>query len=372
MTWLERKTRELCVTLAPANFPWRGFLATLALGVTGALLFDGWGIPLPWMLGSMTIVTLGAVLRLPLVAPAVVRSPMTAIIGVMLGGGFTPDLLGNAAAWGVTLAGLMAYTVMAAALCLWYLVNVAGYERKTAFFSAMPGGLVEMIELGTAKGADIRIVALTHGARVLVIVFTMPILIQFLDSSAGADIQQAARPGLAETSVLAFVELIIAAIAGVWVGERLRLPARHLLGPMLVSGLVHLSGIARFTPAAEIVQAAQLVIGTILGARFVGTAPALIGRTLAVAIGMVAILVSTTIAMAVCVSLFVDQSIIVLILAYTPGGLPEMSLLAIALGADVAFVATHHLFRLLAVMLGAGQVYRLFSARSRAVETPAE
>lgn len=372
MTWLERKARLAAETLSPRTFPWRGFLGTIGLGAVGGALFSYWAIPLPWMLGSMAIVTIGALMRLPLVAPSSIRPPMTAIIGVMLGGGFVPEVITGASGWAVTLLGLMIYTVVAAALCVWYLTRVAGYARDTAFFSAMPGGLVEMIELSTDKGADVRIVALTHGARILLIVFTIPLLVQWLDGDAMGQVTRVARAGLAETSALALLELGAAAIAGVWIGERLRLPARHLLGPLLVSAAVHLSGAARFAPPAELVQAAQLVIGTILGARFVGTAPALIGRVLLVSTGMTAILVTTTLASALLISTVSPQDFVTLVLAFTPGGLPEMSLLALALGADVAFVATHHLARVLAVMTGAGPVFAWLDSRQRPADTPAE
>jgi hypothetical protein len=40
-----------------------------------------------------------------------------------------------------------------------------------------------------------------------------------------------------------------------------------------------------------------------------------------------------------------------LLLAFIPGGLPEMSLIALGLGADPAFVVTHHATRVFLVVL---------------------
>ncbi|MFT3953112.1 MAG: AbrB family transcriptional regulator [Piscinibacter sp.] len=42
-----------------------------------------------------------------------------------------------------------------------------------------------------------------------------------------------------------------------------------------------------------------------------------------------------------------------LILAYSPGGLAEMSLIAVSLHAEVAFVAAHHIVRVFLVMISA-------------------
>jgi hypothetical protein len=49
-----------------------------------------------------------------------------------------------------------------------------------------------------------------------------------------------------------------------------------------------------------------------------------------------------------------------LILAFAPGGLAEMTLVSLALGIDTAFVSTHHLFRMLILVLGAPFALRLF------------
>ena len=58
------------------------------------------------------------------------------------------------------------------------------------------------------------------------------------------------------------------------------------------------------------------------------------------------------------------------VLAYAPGGLAEMSLVALALGADVAYVAVHHIFRIMFVILGAPLVVRRLPA-ARAGKTRA-
>lgn len=75
---LRKKDRARLLQANPGLMQWRlwgKFAATLALAIAGAVLFDWLSLPLPWMLGSMTFVTLGAVLRLRLFAPAGIRPP---------------------------------------------------------------------------------------------------------------------------------------------------------------------------------------------------------------------------------------------------------------------------------------------------------
>jgi len=66
------------------------------------------------------------------------------------------------------------------------------------------------------------------------------------------------------------------------------------------------------------------------------------------------------IAVACCAALhaMTGLSIPALVLAYAPGGLAEMSLVALALSIDIAFVATHHAFRLFIVLLLVPPIFR--------------
>ncbi len=48
-----------------------------------------------------------------------------------------------------------------------------------------------------------------------------------------------------------------------------------------------------------------------------------------------------------------------LTLAFSPGGLAEMSLIAIAIGADAAFVATHHVVRIFMIVVIAPLAFKL-------------
>ncbi|HSK41850.1 MAG TPA: AbrB family transcriptional regulator, partial [Arenibaculum sp.] len=57
-----------------------------------------------------------------------------------------------------------------------------------------------------------------------------------------------------------------------------------------------------------------------------------------------------------------------LILAYAPGGLAEMSLIALSLDLDTAFVSTHHMVRIILIVVLAPAAFRLIHRRFR---TPA-
>ncbi len=75
---------------------------------------------------------------------------------------------------------------------------------------------------------------------------------------------------------------------------------------------------------------------------------------------MTLILLGTTVGFAVLVNRFTGLGIRDLILAYSPGGLAEMSLVALALGGDAAFVSTHHIIRIILIVIFAPLLYKLF------------
>ena len=54
-----------------------------------------------------------------------------------------------------------------------------------------------------------------------------------------------------------------------------------------------------------------------------------------------------------------DLPFAALLLAFVPGGIAEMGLVALALGQDVAFVSTHHVARVVLVIMLAPLAFRL-------------
>jgi membrane AbrB-like protein len=143
------------------------------------------------------------------------------------------------------------------------------------------------------------------------------------------------------------------------IARSIRLPAAALVGPMLFSAGVHLAGWTAAKPPVELVALAQVVVGTAVGCRFSGVRAALIVRTMIAAAGGTVVLILATLAFALAIGQATGLSREALVLAFAPGGLAEMSLIAVAIGADTAFVATHHIIRVFLIVVAAPQAYRM-------------
>ncbi len=219
----------------------RTTLLALAIGIVGGWLAFQTRLPLAWMIGAMAATTAAAALGAPIAMPGFFRQIMVAVLGIMLGSGFSPDMLEHLGDWGVSLSTLVLYGVTAGGAGFVYFRRVWGYDRVTAYFAAMPGGLAEMVLVGTQMGGDARIISLTHAARVMLVVLALPFAFRLLiDYDPGAS--PAIGLPLAEVASADLAILTVCAAAGYVLARACRLPAAALVGPMILSAAVHLAG----------------------------------------------------------------------------------------------------------------------------------
>ncbi len=328
----------------------RTTLVALAIGSLGGWFATLAGLPLGWMIGAMIATTAAAALGAPIAMPVGFRHFMVTVLGIMLGSGFSPEMLERIGEWALSLASLALYAAAAGGAGLFYFRRICGYDAVTAYFSAMPGGLAEMVLVGTEMGGDARVISLTHAARVMLVVLALPFAFQVMIGYDPAGRPPAGLP-LAEVSGADLMVLTACGALGYLLARMLRLPAAAMVGPMILSAAVHILGWTTAKPPFELVAAAQIVIGTAIGCRFAGVTIRLLLRTAAVAAGGTAVLLSATIAFAMGLAQLTGLPAVPLMLAFSPGGLAEMSLIAIAIGADAAFVATHHVVRIFLIVV---------------------
>ncbi len=337
---------------------WGRLAGALVLGSLGGALAHWAGLPLAWMIGAMLTTTAAAMAGLPVAVPVSLRNLFVVVLGIMLGSSFSPAILERLDEWGLSLGALLLYCLVAGAAGVLFFHRFVGYDRVTAYFAAMPGGFSEMVLVGSAMGGEARVISVTHASRVLLVVLALPFAFQL---ELGYD--PAARPPLgAALDAVAPLDLALLALcglAGYLAARALRLPAAAVLGPMILSAAVHLAGWTDAQPPGLLVAAAQVVVGSAIGGRFAGLAFPVLLRIVLAAAGGTAILLAITLGMAALVHALADLPTGVLVLAYAPGGLAEMSLIALALSMDAAFVATHHLVRVFIILVMAPIAFRL-------------
>jgi membrane AbrB-like protein len=335
----------------------RQFFA-LSIGIAGGLVAYFGGLPLPWMLGPMIANTVAAMLRAPVSGPDPWRFYVIPVIGVMLGSGVTAEVFGLLGSWILTLVLLPIFLVCAAGISYLVYLKIGRYDPVTAFYSAMPGGLNEMLILGAEAGGDERRIALAHAARVLIIIVFVALFFGlFLGVSSGG---RGAAPwvGLTDITLWDYVILGLCAVLGVIMGKRLGLPAAPVFGPMILSGIAHVAGWVTVAPPTLFVIAAQITIGTIIGTRFVGATLAEIRRDIGLSTIASLLMLTAAVGFAEMIAWISGIPLAQAFLAFSPGGLTEMSLLTLAMGQDVTYVSVMHIIRITLVIAIAPFVFR--------------
>ncbi|MDX1539921.1 MAG: AbrB family transcriptional regulator, partial [Geminicoccaceae bacterium] len=263
--------------------------------------------------------------------------------------------------WLPSLLALPVYVAVVGAVIFAYIRRFSDFDLKTTFFAAAPGGLSEMIALSDQMGADVPKVSLIHATRLMFIVFTIPwIAVAFGTGAAAAPAGMTTAPPPAEILILT-----VAAIAGFLLAHRFRLPAAPFIGPLVGSTVVHLAGWVHGAPPYLVLAVAQVVIGAAVGARFTGIPLALVRRAMLLGAGATLLMLVVTAAFAVVLTPLTGYGFPLLLLAFIPGGFTEMSLIALGMGVDPAFVVTHHTFRVFLVVTIALPVYLWLDRRGR-------
>ncbi len=323
---------------------------TLLLGALGGLLFTAIHSPLPWLLGALITTVVCTFLGVRnLWLPKWSRQAGLIVIGISLGLRMTPEI------WEAMTGhiGLMLIatilTVLISLINAWIFWKVGKVDGITAIFSNVPGGLSEMVTIGKTVGGNQQIISIFHSIRAVIIVLCTPFLVTWLPHHAA---MQAAVPD----QVLGFGKtllILVVGIGGAWIASRCSFPAPFLLGALMLTTVVMLNTpLATGHPALAgfLVKGAQVLIGVGIGLGFKREDIARSRRFFLLGLMHSVLLFVMVIALAVGISYGMGTEAITMILASAPGGIAEMSLTALTLGADPLLVTAFQLFRVLFVL----------------------
>ncbi len=322
---------------------WVAMGRALLLGVLGGALFHLAALPLPWMLGPLVANLVASMAGARVLVPDRLRELGLGIMGLVLGGQVTTELVARLPNWSLSLLMLSAGVAVATyVVTLWY--RRCGLETTAAFFSALPGGMAAMVMLGERLGIDARGIAIGQSLRVVFVLLVLPPLFWLLEGGPSAPPDGTAAAGWEDTWLLLLLVLVP-------LGRHLRLPAPALLVPLILGAALSASGIGGLHFPDWAMGTVLLVLGSSIGARFSGTS---FRQLMAYAKYALVATLLTLAVLAIFAELIhrllgIPRDIAMLALA--PGGMAEMAVLAVALDMDPLYVTFHHIFRLVALML---------------------
>ena len=318
----------------------------MAIAFAGAGLFASIGAPAPWLAGAMLATALAALMGLPLILPIPVRNAGFVILGLQIGASFTPESLASVAQWPVSLAILVLTMAVLVAAGQQLLTRAFGWDRTTAYFACMPGALSLALAMAEDYGADVRRVATVQSMRLFLLIALLP----FVAVEISGESLPTLAVGTTTTPLVTVVLLSVGAGAG-YLFHRLGAPAGFMLGAMSANACLHLFEIAEGGVPAFLVIPAFVMLGTMVGVRFREITLKLLANIAAA--GLASFVLALTIAAtgAVLAATVTDIPVMATVLAFAPGGLEVMTILALALGVNPAFVATHQIIRYLSLVM---------------------
>jgi membrane AbrB-like protein len=337
-------------------------IITYVIAGIGVALFHALSLPLPWLLGPIFACLFAALSGIPLKGNKLINDAMRSVLGVAVGATFTTALLVSMAAMWPTLLMIPIMVACIGAIGVPYFQRIWGFDFATSYYSAMPGGLQDMLAFGEEAGGDVRALSLIHATRVMVVVVALPFILQ---GYWNADLS---NPPGAPASSIAISQLLLMVFCGI-VGWQLAKAAgmfgASILGPLILAAIMALLGILQHRPPAEAIWMAQFFIGMTVGTKYVGVTMHEVRKDVAAALGFCIILIALTFVFAEVIHLADLAPPMETLLAFAPGGQAEMTVLALIVGADMAFVIAHHVLRIFVVILGAPVAARLWDSKSQ-------
>ena len=342
------------------------FSVTLITAFVGGLLFTVLHTPIPWLLGPMAAVLIGARFgKIAFYWPVGIRDTGLIIVGYSIGLSFTKDALLQIIA---ELPSMLLMTTLLVCFCAgiaWVVSKLTGVDYPTVLTGSIPGGLSQMIIFAEEiKGIDITTVTFLQVARLMMIIFVVPFLIlgplfHHAGSGAAADVTDKAM----QTSGPVFPNLILLAMICIlcaFLARKLRFPTPNLLGPILGTAIAGISGLHGPILPPSILDVSQFMIGSYIGLLLKPEKLEHKAKVISLAFLSGLFMIVGAVGLGLLLIYFYHITPSTSLLSLAPGGMDQMAILAHEVNADLSMVTGYQLFRLFFIYFVVPPMLRLF------------
>jgi membrane AbrB-like protein len=322
---------------------------TLAFAAAGGITLGLLGMPAGWLSGSILAVAGASLAGRPMSLPGPLMRTIFVLIGISLGAVVTPETLHGMATYPLSIAVLIVAMICVSVAGTAYLRLVHGWDKADAYLAAAPGGLSQVMALAAEIGADLRAIAVVQTMRVVIVAVGLPAGLSLfgLAGHATRGVGGPFNPALlGELAILIAASSVVAIIA-----NRFRFPGGLLFGAMLTSAVLHGTGLIHAVMPWWVANTAMIALGAVTGSRFANTPLRLLLHYIAAAFGSFAVAVAIAAVFAAGLISVLSLRIAEVMIAFAPGSVDAMMLLALALNLDPVYVGAHHLTRIFLVSL---------------------
>ncbi|PWW08593.1 hypothetical protein DFQ01_101316 [Paenibacillus cellulosilyticus] len=332
-------------------------LYSALLSVLGGLVFKLLHVPLPWLLGPMTFTLVGS--RVVKVVrpswPSWIRDTALILIGYSIGLTFTMTTLRQIGHQLPTMALMTFILILLCGLLAWIITRLSGIPFPTVLMGSIPGGLTQMVVLAEdTKGIDLTVVAFLQVVRLLMIIFCVPLLVYSplfggdsgttaVSNTVSAVVEHAAT--VAGTGWGVVVLYAVVCVAAALLANKIHFPSAYMLGPMIITAILHLAGVEGPALSAWLLSAAQVMIGTYVGLLLKPEKLQNKVRVAILAVTSSTLLIASTIGFSYLLTQLHAISSTTAFLSLAPGGMDQMGIIAHEVNADISIVTGYQIFR---------------------------
>ncbi|MBM6596748.1 AbrB family transcriptional regulator [Microvirga pudoricolor] len=329
------------VTTIPAH------LIKLAVAALGGLAFFWLGVPGGWLSGAAIATILWGLTRLSPTMPRHLADLAMLTSGATMGAAVTPEAIAAMGRYPLSLLVLVIGVAgISMASSLW-LVFVSRWRRDDAVLASVPGALSTVMAVAIDRNASVAPIAIVQNLRLIVLIALLPSVVVL---TGGGTVSGTLLGQGRATLTPGDMALVLG--GGYAVGlvlARLGMAAPILLGATLVSTLGHATGWMTGVMPPILATAGLILIGVFIGDRFRGLDYATLPRTILAGLGSFTMGMGAAVAFAGVAAWVAEVSFANALVAFAPGGLEAMTILALILGLDPIYVGIHHFVRFIGI-----------------------
>ncbi|KAB7705887.1 AbrB family transcriptional regulator [Bacillus aerolatus] len=331
------------------------FIETLLCGIAGGILFTLLHLPLLWMLGPLTAVLIWKLIsKRNLYWPVSFKNGGQMLLGYSMGLSFTIDSARQIANQLPSMAIVTVLMVVFGLAIAYFVSRLTGINIPSAVMGTTPGGLSQMVVLSEEiKGADSTIVTFMQTIRMLTVIFVVPTLSIHAFSSGGTQNSAPAIDTVTQVEYGSFFQFITVLAIVLFIttcAVRFKCPTPWIIGPLLSSAILTVSGFETPQLPPILIVIAQLCLGIYLGLGIKINMLRNWRKLLPFSLISGLLIVGFALVLSYVLHIVYPVTMTTAFLCIAPGGLPEMGVTAHTVHADVSMVAAYQLFRVFFIL----------------------
>ncbi|MGO4525011.1 AbrB family transcriptional regulator [Microvirga sp. 2MCAF35] len=324
-------------------------LIQILVAALGGLVFYWLGVPAAWLSGSAIAATLWGLTGWAVPLPKALADAAMLTSGAAMGAAVTPAAIEAMGRYPGSLILLILGVVAISATSSAWLVRMSGWRKADAVLASVPGALSTVLAVAADRKAEVAAIAIVQNFRLFVLIALLPSLVVMTGGGGNTGALVGAGLPIESPDGMAFI-LLGGLVLGT-VFKRLKVAAPILLGATIVSSVSHGTEFVTGVIPPVIATGGLVLIGLFIADRFRNLQRSTLRRALVSALGSFTVGMVVAALFASVAAWLAGVSFANGLVAFAPGGLEAMTVLALILGLDPLYVGIHHLVRFLGIGL---------------------